>query len=69
MALILGADPLTYLKAPADEVRVLNEVIEQALAMDSERRQQEIDAIGIAVGNAVGRVFGGSRRGKGKRKG
>lgn len=62
MSLQAGVEPLAYLRADEFELRVLNEVLRQAAELIVEKERSIIDANGITVGNAIGRIFGGKSR-------
>jgi hypothetical protein len=53
MALWLGMNPLVYLRTGGLEGRVVAEAIQQA----AELRKKEIESIGVACANALGRMF------------
>ncbi len=57
VALLNGVDPMAYLTADPTTEIVLREVVAQADKLDAKRRETEIKAIGIAVGNALKKVF------------
>lgn len=54
-----GLDPLAYLHADGVEAMVLGEVLEQAQAAVIDRKKREIEAIGVAVANALARAMRG----------
>jgi hypothetical protein len=53
VAIALGIDPRVYLRAKDIERQVIVEAMRKAQRV----RQQEIEAIGIACANALGRLF------------
>ena len=53
----IGIDPQAFIRADRFERAVLTEVANQAIEKYAERRQVEIEAIGVAVGNAIGKLF------------
>lgn len=59
MAAVNGLDPLAYLHADGVEAMVLGEVLEQAQAAVIDRKKREIEAIGVAVANALARAMRG----------
>ena len=58
MVFSYGLDPLAYLRATPFETAVIHKVIEAGQELLNERKQAEIKAIGAAVANSVGKMFG-----------
>lgn len=57
VALLLGMDPMVYLRMSRFEERIVRTVIEIADKLAFERKKYEIEAIGNAVANALGKFL------------
>jgi hypothetical protein len=57
VALVIGFDPISYLRASHMEEKVLRKVLEEAIELEGKRKTEEIKAIGRAVANEVARLL------------